>query len=305
MIIAKRRSACLLLLLLALAATDAFAEDRIDVSNTQEILITSERAAEKYRGRQKGDEALLIRDRSEIAKLVALFDKNVQGRVHACGYHWRITFYRGNLGPTEIFFNEECEKFERNTEQICEIVQAKFHETVVRPNAYVTNLDIDVKQLPELARQVLTNHGLRLVPLREVRRYPSVELRASSRSVIPTDRSLWDKEKANVMLDADRALVNDISRIRASYNVIKIGDLMHGMSSFGGGEIVEERRVQLYFEVGASLENVGKMLNKSRVGSTVIPETYGLQVVTDHRLTRPEELELKKNFPFVKQVVPF
>lgn len=284
---------------------NALAQDRIDVSNTEEILITPVRTSETYRDRQKGDEALLIQDKPEIAKLVSLFDKNVQAKVHACGYHWRLTFNRGNLPPTVIYFNEECEEFERNTEKICEIVQAKFRQTVMQPNAYVTTLEIDVNVLPETARGDLKRAQMRVLSLREVHRLPYIELQASSKSPIPADRSRWNAEKAKVVLDADQALVNDIARIREKHKVVEIGQIMHSMSMFGGGEIMEQRRVKVYFDVGANFENVGKLLNKSTVGSTVTPSTYILQVLTPERLSNSERDEWQKRFPFIKKITAF
>jgi hypothetical protein len=295
--------AVLMFVFAVLAADGAFTQDTINVSNTEEILITSVRRSEAFRESQKGDEALLIRDKSEIAKLVALFDKNVQHKVHACGYHWRLTFYKSSGNPTEIYFNEKCEEFDRNTEAICEIVQAKFRQTVEQPNAYISNVDIDVRVAPERAEAELNSKGrLRVLVLQPVRRLPYVEIRATSTSSIPADRSLWNAEKTKVVQHADRILLTDIGRIRQKYNVVETGELMHGMSMFGGGKILEERRVKLYFDVGINIGNVGEILKESKVAETVSPTAYRLQILTGARLTEPEILKLKRDFPFVRAV---
>ncbi len=302
--IAKHSVRLLLLLTLTFALyAGAYAQERIDVSDTQEILITSLRPSERLSGRQKGDEALLIRDKAEVSKLVSLFDKNLQSKVHACGYQWRLTFLRTGAPPTDIYFNEKCEEFERNTDKICEIVQTKFRQTVAKPNSYVSILDIDVNVIPETARTELTSKGrLRVLDREDINRLPFIELRAASTSKMPADRARWNAEKVNVILAADRALINDIARIRRKYDVVEIGEITHGSSMFGGGEIMEQRRVKLYFDVGTNLENIGSLLNQSKVEATSVPAVYNLQVLTDHRLTQPEIEELQKNLPFIKTI---
>ncbi|MEO8572732.1 MAG: hypothetical protein ABI481_02095 [Pyrinomonadaceae bacterium] len=282
------------------------AQEKIDVSNTREILISSVRESDLFQGQQKGDEALLITSRAEIAKFEALFNRNVQGKVHACGYHWRLTFYRAGAAPTEIFFNEKCEDFERHTGEICALVQGTFRRTVAHPNSYITNLDIDVNVLPEMAKDELTSKGrMRLLGLRDIARLPYVEIEASSTSSIPANRSLWNAEIAQTVQDADRALVNDIARIRARHHIVEIGEIMRGMSMFGGGKITEQRKVKLYFEVGSKLDDVGKGLNNSKVGSVVNPSEYTLQILSQLRPTKLEVEAMRKRFPFIKAVTPY
>jgi hypothetical protein len=294
------------LVFVVLLCAGATAQNRIDVSNTTEILISSVRTSERFGKKQKGDEALVIRDKGEIAKFVALFNNNLQGKVHACGYHWRLDFYRQGSPPTEIYFNEDCEEFERKTAEICQTVQAAFNRTVTRPNAFLTTLKIDAAVTPEAAESELAaKNQLRVLRLRKIDRLPRVELRASFTSAIPEDRSLWNKAKANTILEADRFLVNDIARVREKLTTVEISEIEHGMSMFGGGEIMEERRVSLYFPIGTDLTAVGTGLNKSRVGLAVVPTTYGLQVLTPNRLTKSESDELMKSFSFVKAVEPY
>jgi len=284
-------------------SSSIFAQDEISVSNTHEILITPVRRSEFFGDSQKGDEAMLIRDKAEIAKFVALFDKNVQAKVHACGYHWRLTFFRSGLEPTEIYFNEQCEKFERNTDAICDIVQSKFRQTVTAPNRYLTNLEIDVNRTPEAAKGILTSQGaMFVVALDKIKRLPYVEIRASSSSQIPNERSLWDIEKEKVIRQADQKLIGDLVRIREKYKVVEIGEINHGMSMFGGGEIFEQRRMNIYFDIGTDLASVGKLLNKSKVESTYSPVTYSMQILTEHRLTKADQEALQQKFSFVKAI---
>ena len=299
----RRLFGCVTLLVAGhVGAALLIAQEPIDVSNTQEILITSVRTSERFRNKQKGDEALVIRDRAEIAKLVNLFQNNIQGTVHACGYHWRLTFFRNGNEATEIFFNEECEEFERNTELICQLVQDKFKQTVNKPNSFVSNLEVDVAAIPETAKAELSRGSLRVLGLSPVRRLPYVELRAASTSAIPADKALWNTEKAKVILDADQALVNDIARIRQRYDVVEVGEIMRATSMFGGGKIEEERRVRIYFKVGADMSGVVKVLNKSKVGETVKPETYSLQILTPTRLGPQAINDLTARFAFIKAV---
>jgi hypothetical protein len=307
MTIAKHQIQCAVFLVLLLTLFGrTFAQDRIDVSNTQEILISAVRESDAFTGRQKGDEALLIKDKAEIARFEALFNKNLQGKVHACGYHWRLIFYRSGAPPTEIFFNEKCEDFERNTGEICALVQDKFRRTVEQPNSFLANLEIDVNVLPEKAKEELSSDGrLRILTLRDIARLPYVDIQASSTSPIPADRSLWNAERARTVQNADRALVNDIARIRARHHIVEIGEIRHGGSSFGGGNITEERKVRLYFDVGAKLDRIGDGLNISKVGSVVSPSTYSLQILTPLRLAKSEGEELRKRFPFIKAITPY
>ena len=292
-----------ILVLVLVSALAVSAQERIDVSNTHEILITSVRMSEMFSGRQKGDEALLIQDKAEISKFVSLFQNNLQGNVHACGYNWRLTFFRNGSPPTEIYFNERCEEFEKNTGLICELVQAKFRQTITQPNAFASNVEVDVAVPPETAKTELATRGqLRLLSLRRIERLPYVELTASSTSAIPPEKSRWNTAKANTILNADQALVNDIARIRQKYEVVEIGEIRLAMSSFGGGQIVEGRRVKIFFNVGADITDVGKILNKSTVSSTVKPDSYTLQILTTSRLTQSDSQELRTKFPFVKAI---
>jgi len=292
-----------ILVLVLLSALAVSGQERIDVSNTREILITSVQMSEQFRGRQKGDEALLIQNQTEISKLTNLFQNNLQHKVHACGYNWRLTFLRNGSAPTEIYFNEKCEEFERNTELICELVQAKFRQTVTQPNAFVSNVQVDVAVPPDTAKNDLTTRGqLRLLSLDEIERLPYVELKASATSAIPAEKSRWNTAKVNTVMEADQALVNDIARIRKKYEIVEIDEIKHGMSMFGGGQIVEGRRVKVYFNVGADLSEVGKVLNKSTVGETVKPESYTLQILTTTRLTESDGQELRTKFSFIKGI---
>jgi len=291
------------LFLVLLSALAVSAQERIDVSNTHEILITSVNMSEQFRGRQKGDEALLIQDKTEISKLTNLFQNNLQHKVHACGYNWRLTFFRNGSAPTEIYFNEKCEEFDRNTELICELVQAKFRQTVTEPNAFVSNVQVDAAVPPDTSKNELTTRGqLRLLSLDEIQRLPYVELNASAKSAIPAAKSRWNSARSNTIMEADQALVNDIARIRQKYTVVEIGEIKHAGGSFGGGQIEERRRVRIYFNVGADLADVGKVLNKSTVGETVKPESYALQILTNARLTQADNQELRSKFSFIRSI---
>ncbi|PYT01314.1 MAG: hypothetical protein DMF63_00225 [Acidobacteria bacterium] len=296
-----------ILVLLLTFCSIVFSQDRIDVSNTQEILVTSVMKSERFGNQQKGDEALLIRDKAEVQRFVALFNNNLQAKVHACGYNWRLTFYRSaGAPPTEVYFNENCEEFERNTGPICELVQKTFKQTVTKPNAFLTNLKIDVTAAPDVARDDLSSKGhLRVLSLRHVQRLPYVELLASSTSPIPKDKSLWNAEKAKTVLVADQILVNDIARVRSKYHVVDIDEIRHSKSISVVDKIFEERRVALYFDVGTDIGSVGKSLNLSKVGSTVVPDAYEIQILTAARVTEPEKQELMKKFSFVKSVEPY
>jgi hypothetical protein len=294
---------CLVFVILFCAAVTA--QDRIDVSNTTEILISSVRTSERFGKKQKGDEALLIRDKSEIAKFVSLLNNNLQGKVHACGYHWRLLFYRQGSATTEIYFNEDCEEFERNTAEICQTVQAAFNKTVTRPNAFLTTLKIDAAVPPETVEaELAAKNRMRVLSFRKTDRLPRVELVASATSSIPDDQSLLQKVIAATILEADRFLVNDIARVREKLNTVEIGEIYSFVSRFGGGNITEERRVTLYFPIGTDLAAVGTGLNKSKVGETLVPTTYNLQVLTPSRLTKSERDELIKSFSFVKAIEP-
>ena len=294
------------LVFLVLLCAAVPAQERIDVSNTTEILISSVRTSERFEKKQKGDEALVIRDKKEIAKLVSLFNNNLQGKVHACGYHWKLAFYRQGLPTTEVYFNEKCEEFEQNTAEICQTVQEAFNKTVTQPNAFLTTLKIDAAVAPETVEGELSaRNGMRVLSVRKTDRLPRVELVASATSSIPDDQSLLKKVIADTVLEADRFLVNDIARIREKLNTVEISEIYSFVSRFGAGNITEERRVTLYFPIGTELSTIGNSLNKSKVGTTDVPATYKLQVLTPTRLTKSELDELTKSFSFVKAIEPF
>jgi hypothetical protein len=131
---------------------------------------------------------------------------------------------------------------------------------------------------------------------------PYVEIRASSNSLIPKNRSLWDSEKSKVIQVADKALSADISRIREKYRVREVGKFDLGMSMFGGGEIIEQRKVKIYFDVGTNLSHIEKLLTQSKIHEAVIPETYRVQVLNATRFANADVERLKSKFPFIRSI---
>lgn len=279
----------------------------IDVAGTESILITSVMPVDEGGGLQRRDAALVIREPDQVSKLVSLFNGNVQHKVHACGYHWRMTFFRRGREATEIYFNQQCEKFDRNTAEICRFVQKRFDEVLRRPNAFLSNIEVRSSQPPEEAKQELESSLLRRVLFlsNTEDRLPFIELEASSTSKIPDDRTKWNTAIAETIRNADQPLINNIARIRERYHVVKISEIRTGMSMFGGGEIFEQRIVKIYFEVGTKLNDVHKGLELSKVATRSEPAGYSIQLVSDHRLSQSEMNDLISAFPFIVSVGPY
>jgi hypothetical protein len=277
------------------------ARDRIEVAGTNEILITPLTRSEKHRRRHVGDEALLIRDRSTIGRFVQLFDGNRQ-LAHACGYHWQITFIRADSSKTEVFFNEKCEEFERDTKEICKLVQAKFIAAVSAPNRYVSVLDIDVRISPKSVKEELSKASLVAVELDRSNRFPFIEISASSSAEIPDDRRRWDAAKMKVAQDADRKLMADLELIRNHYSVLTTRGPDRKISMFGGGTIDETRRFEVYFDIGTDLDPISDLLENSKIESKVVPVTYRIHALSEKRLSRSSIESLKRSYPFVREI---
>lgn len=284
-----------------------FAQETFNAKNTEAILISAVSSAVNDYPEIKGDEATLITDKNEIAKFVKLFDGNRKSVIHACGYHWRITFIRNSAEPFDIWFNQNCEEFEKNTAEICETVRSKFNQIKKNPTHFVTEIGIDVNTSPDEALGKLKeNPDYKIFLFSDPdERFPFIEIESKAVSEIPDDRSLWDRAKEETRQRAEQILTDESKRLSKYFEVLKNGEIKLAMSMFGGGKIEENLKMKIYFQVGTKLQNIEKNLSETKFSTKGEPKVYFLQIVSKSRFSKSFGENLMRDFSFVKQTFAY
>lgn len=287
--------------------SSVFAQETFDVKNTEAILITVASSDKHDKLMPNGDEAMWISDKNEIAKFVKLFDGNRESVMHACGYHWRITFIRNSAEPLDIWFNQNCEEFEKNTAEICETVQLKFNQIIKNPIHFVTEIGIDVNVSPDEAlSKIKENPEYKTFLFSDPdERFPFVEIESKAVSEIPDDRSLWNKAKEETKRKAENILKDESKRLSQKFAVLKNGKIELAMSMFGGGKIEENLKMKIYFQVGTNLQNIEKNLSETKFLTKSEPKVYFLQIVSKNRFSKSFAEDLMKEFSFIKQTFAY
>jgi hypothetical protein len=229
----------------------------------------------------KGDEAALITDKSGVAILVNMFDGNDKAVSHACGHHWRMTFVQRSGPPVNIYFNEKCEQFVRNTAEICATMQALFREIRTAPKAFITNVGIAPGTAPDEAmRRLAAMPGYRVFQLTDPdSRFPFIEIQAVATVGRPQDKTLPQKTTEEAHEKARNMLGRDIARIKEKYAIEKTGEFDWAGGSFDPYRIETNERVRVLFPVGTDIGAVEACLVESKLIEKKVPEVYYLQVV--------------------------
>lgn len=292
-------------LLVVFLSTNAFSQEKFNAKDTEAILISVAMLRDK--SELKGDEALLISDKAEIAKFVKLFDGNQKSRLHACGYQWRITFVRKSAEPTDIWFNQACEEFVKKSEEICETVQAKFSQIKKNPTHFVTDIGIDVNVPPdEVINKIKGIPNFKLFVLGDLdKRFPFIEIESKAVSEIPDDRKLWEKAKNETRQKAETILTDESKRLSQVFAVLKNGEFQPSMSMFGGGKIEENLKLKIFFQVGTKMEGIEKHLTEAKFIRKNEPQVYFLQLVTSNRFSDSSAKQLSQNFSFIKETFAY
>lgn len=285
-----------------LACASVSSQEKFDVKNTQAILI-SVAMTEIHDAPPKGDEALLITDKNEIVEFVKLFDGKSKSFTHACGYHWRITFVRKSSEPIDVWLNQNCEEFEKNTKEIREKIQSKSREIKTNPTYFITEIGIDAKLSPEEAISKITEKpNLSVfVPGDLDKRFPYIEIESTAVSDIPEDKKLWNKATEETQKKADMLLTSESKRLGQNYAILKNGEFERSISMFGGGKIEERRKMKVYFQIGMNLENIERNLTNTKLLEKEEPKVYFLQLVSKDRFSQEFINGLSNEFPFIKQ----
>ncbi len=283
------------------------AREAFDVKDTEAILISATSLKMHDKPELKGDEAMLITDKAEIAKFVKLFDGNAKAVSHACGYHWRITFVRKSAEPTDLWFNQNCEEFEKNNEEICDTVQAKFSRIRKSPTHFVTEIGIDAGVSPDEAlRTIREDANFDVFVLGDLdRRFPFVEIEATAVSDIPENRKLREKVEKENRTKAESVLTEESKHLGKSFSVLKNGDFKFKQGIYGGVKIEETLRMKIFFEVGTKLDDVEKNLKKAKFIKKSEPQVYFLQLVSENRFSESYTRQLSGKFPFIKEAFAF
>ncbi len=250
------------------------------------------------------DGGLLITKPDEISKFVELFNGNSKAVSHACGYHWQITFQKENAEQTEIFINQDCEEFTRNSREIRKFLKPKFDKIAKNPDYFISNIAVDVNTNPQEAIQKLTentDHKVFVLDNPESR-FPSIEVEARAILDIPENRNLWDDAQKKTRIKAENILRDEIKRIQDKYSIVKVDEIQSNYSSFGGGEIEERPKVKISFPIGTDLEGLGNILKESKITNKFIADKYDLQLVSKKRLSAEEIKKLSDTMAFIKGV---
>lgn len=273
-----------LLLVLIFPAMLLAQQDTFKVKNTEAVLISRSWMPLEGEPKTKGDEASLITDRSGVAILVNMFDGNAKAATHACGYHWRMTFVQRTGPPVDIYFNEKCEQFARNTAEICAAMQALFSEIRTSPKAFITNAGFDPAVAPDEAmRRLGAVPGFKVFQLRDLdSRFPFIEIEASA-AVDRTPGSPWKEVEEKVTEKARETVRRDIARIREKYPVERIRDFQRTGGLFGPYNVETTERVRVLFPVGTDITAVETTLMESKFLAKEVPEVYYLQMVGTQR----------------------
>jgi hypothetical protein len=284
-----------------------FSQETFDVKSTEAILITVASSDKHDKLKPNGDEAMWISDKNEIAKFVNLFDGNQKSVTHACGYHWRITFIRNSAEPFDIWFNQNCEEFEKNTAEICETVQSTFNQIKRNPTHFVTEIGIDVNNSPdEVLSKLKENPEYKIFLFSDPdKRFPFVEIESKAVSEITDDRSLWNIAKEKTKRNAENLLMDEAKRLSQKFAVLKNGEIKLAMSMFGGGKIEENLKMKIYFQVGTNLQNIEKNLTDTKFLTKGEPKVYFIQIVSKNRFSKSFGEDLMKDFSFIKQTFAY
>lgn len=287
--------------------TSIVSQEKFDVKNAEAILISAASSAVNDYPEIKGDEANLITDKNEIEKFVKFFDGNQKSVLHACGYHWRITFVRSSAEPFDIWFNQNCEEFEKNTAEICEVVQSKFSQTMKNPTHFITEVGIDSKTAPDEAISKLKgNPDYRIFLFSDFdKRFPFVEIQSKAVSEIPDDRNFWNKAKEETRQRAEKILIDESKKLSHKFAVLKNGEINLSMSMFGGGQIEENLKMKIYFQIGTDLKNIEQNLTNTKFLAKGEPQVYFIQILSKERYSKSMADKLMKEFPFVKQTFAY
>lgn len=278
-------------------------DDIINVKNTQAVLISRTWMPLEGEPKTKGDEAALITDKSGVAILVNMFDGNAKAVSHAYGYHWRMTFVQRSGPPVDIYFNEKCEQFERNTAEICATMQALFREIRSSPKAFITNAGIDPGISPgEAMRRLGAVPGFKVFQLHDPdSRFPFIEIETSS-AVDRTPGSPWKEVEEKVTAKARDVLRRDIARIREKYRVERVRDFRRTGGIFGPYNVETTERVRVLFPVGTDITAVETTLMESKFLAKEVPEVYYLQMVGKERFPVSSKALRAGTSDFVKTI---
>jgi hypothetical protein len=252
-----------------------------------------------------GDEAILITDKSEIEKLVGLFEGNHRAR-HACSFHWDIWFWRS---PTESYllpFNEECEKYSSNSSLIHSTLKIYSSKLRQNPPHFVANVKVSASLTPEALTQRLEDDGKQVFFLRGTdERLPSITIQSTAISDIPDSKKLWDMAKEKNERKAKQVLREAVSKIKAMYPVTKNTDFDRRYSSFGGGKIEDRVQTTIYFPYDTKLDEIGRALENVKLLKCKIPDSYFVQLISKERLTPEQKRLIMVANPFVMAILEY
>ncbi len=282
---------------------EKFSREKFSVKNTKAILISAAMLEIHDKPKPAGDAAFLITDKNEITRFVKLFDEKSYAISHACGYHWRITFVGQSAETTEVWFNQNCEEFEKNTAEIYKLARAKFEQIKKNPTHFISEIGVDVNvSVEEAVKRINENPNFNAFILGDAnKRFPFIEIEATAVSDIPEDRKLWDKAKEETRKKAEMLLIEESKRISQNFAVLKNDEFQFNKSMFGGGKIEESPCLKIYFQVGTKLDNIEKSLINSKIIKKAEPEVYFLQLVSKNRFSDLFSNQLLTDFPFIKQ----
>ncbi len=231
---------------------------------------------------RQGPEALLINDTVEVRRLSDLMLDNKQGAIHACGYHWLILFFHQDGSITTVAHNEECEEYPRANWRIHRILNEHFEVALNSPTHYLINIAVpshigltDVQRaLEDANNKVICSKG-------ESARLPSIVVRSTAVSEIPSNRDQWEDAKNANRAVAKREVQKGVDVVQDTGLVESLDPLRIPTSSFGGMKISDTVERKLFLKYSASPRDVPKPPNGIEFEFPDPPEFYTIQFVSE------------------------
>jgi hypothetical protein len=257
----------------------------------------------------KPNAAILITKEQEIAYNEKLFiNNNPIG--HLCGYHYRIQFWNSPENQIKnVPFNQECEVFLRNNDQIQLKMKSYFKILETKPTHYIYNLQISGIFEPKEILKSFENTGFHLFFMDGVtNHYPTLEFTYLQVTPIKNidDRTKWQSEQDENQKRAIHKINAIVDTIKNITTIIEQTNISFPFESFGGSTIQHKGAITLKFKNGSDLHKVKEIIerNNGKVTKEHYPEYYYVQLVD--KSENLEEIKQKlKNFKMITHIFEY
>ena len=248
----------------------------------------------------EGNEAVLLEDAESVRRIFELLRGN-EVAMHACGFHWQLTFEIGEQRYWSVPFNQECEQFRRANAEIQKFVHGYIEQITKQPKQYLIDVAIAPREDVEPVRQRLQEAGYRVLLLRSnATRYPYVRLEAAAAGRMTSDD---DYEIAEELITrANKRVQDGIDLLRQRGHLVEAGPIREA----GSGSL----RPKLFYAATADValswkfrpEDVQRYPAFLSFCEYFVPTEYVLNVVVDEQLSPKLEARIRQVVPSVRRI---